>query len=263
MTTINTIEDLLQVVRENEVFRAAMRRELLTEELLALPSRFADMQNTQNDMLETQNRILADLAETRQIQNDMLGEQRGLRRDVQALHDMYRQQHEDFGRFRGNYASYAMRRNDFEIARLFSRLRGFRHINIRPLTRTELSDILDDHYDAVEDLGLRDRAWLTFQRPDLVAEVTGRKSSEPGFYIAVEASYTGDREDALRATDHAKIVGCATGLASYAIVAAVRMGPNINTSIFHDAAKLIEAQDEDAVLWYQLAESELAPPDVC
>ena len=169
--------------------------------------------------------------------------------------------HEDFGIFRGNYASYAMRRNDFEIARLFSRLLGFRRINIRPLTRDELSNTLNDEYDAIDALNLRDRAWLTFQRPDLIAEVTGIRSDKPGFYIAVEASYTGDMEDTQRAIDHAKIMRSATGMDSYAIVAAVRMAPNVSVAIFRDAAELIEARDEEAVLWYQLAESDLSPPD--
>ncbi len=298
MTTLHTVDDLLRIVRENEAFRAALRHELLTEELLALPGQFVAMmeevsglRKTQNSMLETQNAMLEEMAEFRktqnammetqnamleemaefrktqnamlETQNAMLEEQRETRKDIRALHRMYRQQHEDFGRFRGNYASSAMRGNDFEIARLFSRLRGFRRIRIRPLTRTELSDMLDDHYDALDALGLRERAWLTFQKPDLIAEITALKSAEPGFYIAVEASYTGDREDSLRATDHAKILRCATGLDSYPIVASVRMGPNIKTSIFHDVAKFVEAQDADAVLWYQLAERELAPPNPC
>ncbi len=340
MTTINTIDDLLRIARENEGFRAAMRRELLTEELLALPSQFAAMRETQNAMLETQNRILAELAETRQTQaamletqnamleeqaefrrtqnamleeqagfrrtqnamleeqaefrrtqnamletqnailetqnamleeqaefrrtqNAMLEEQREVRGDIKALHGMYRQQHEDFGRFRGNYAVSTMRENDFEIARIFSRLRGFRRIRIRPLTRVELSDMLDDHYDAVDALGLRERAWITFQNPDLIAEITGLRSANTGFYIAVEASYTGDREDTLRATDHAKILRRATGLDSYAVVASVRLGPGVKSGIFNDVSRFVEARDEDAVLWYQLDEEKLEPFDPC
>ena len=284
MTTINTIDDLLRIARENEAFRAAIRRELLTEELLALPSQFAAMQETQNAMLATQNRILAELAETRQAQNAMLEEQAELRGtqnamlttqnvmlaeqrkmsgDIRALHDMYRRQHDDLGRFRGNYAISAMRENDFEIAQPFSRLLGFRHIGIRPLTRAELRDILDEHYEAVDALGLRDRSWLTFQNPDLIAEVTEVRNSKPSFYIAVEASYTGGREDTLRATDHAKILRRATGLDSYAVVASVRLGPGVKSSIFNDVSRFVEARDENAVLWHQLGEEKLEPFDPC
>ena len=319
MTTINTIEDLLLVVRENEAFRAAMRRELLTEELLGLPGQFTTMQaelaetrETQANMLETQNRILAELAETRETQasmletqnrmlaelaetretqagmletqasmletqNAMLEEQAGfrsvqaamleelskMRADTQSLHRMYRRQHEDMGRFRGNYAISAMRANDYDIARPFARMRGIRHTSLRKLDRPELSRILHEHYDAVDTLGLRDRSWESFQNPDLIAEITGIRNSVTSFYIAVEASYTGDREDALRASDHAKILRRVTGKESYAIVAAVRMGPNIESDIFHDVANFIAADDDEAVLWYQLDEERLEPLDPC
>ena len=42
MATINTIHDLIRLLRENEEWRNAVRRELLTEELLELPQRFAE-----------------------------------------------------------------------------------------------------------------------------------------------------------------------------------------------------------------------------
>ena len=42
MTTINTVEDFLRAMRENDELRSAVRRELLSEELLALPQRFAE-----------------------------------------------------------------------------------------------------------------------------------------------------------------------------------------------------------------------------
>ena len=42
MATINTIQDLIRLLRENEEWRNAVRRELLTEELLELPQRFAE-----------------------------------------------------------------------------------------------------------------------------------------------------------------------------------------------------------------------------
>ena len=39
---INTTEDLLRLWHEDEEFRAASRRELLTDELLELPEKFAE-----------------------------------------------------------------------------------------------------------------------------------------------------------------------------------------------------------------------------
>ena len=43
MTTLNTIEDFLRVVREDAEIRAAVRRELLTGELLSLPQRVSGL----------------------------------------------------------------------------------------------------------------------------------------------------------------------------------------------------------------------------
>ncbi len=80
MTTINTTDDLIQLVRENEGFRAALRRELLTEELLALPTQFAAMSETQSEMLRTQNQMLKDIANLCNTQNQMLKDIADLRK---------------------------------------------------------------------------------------------------------------------------------------------------------------------------------------
>ncbi len=275
MTTIDTIEDLLRLVRENEEVRAALRREVLTEELLALPAQFialretqASMQQTQNSILETQASMLESLVALQEsfvamqeTQNSMLEELREMRRDISALHGMYRQQHEDFGRFRGSYAADAARRNRGEIALIFARLRGMRNLRVRALDSDERSDMLDEHYDAVTALNLRDRAWQTFDVPDLIAEVTARRSSTPGFFIVVEASYTGDMEDLLRATDHAKILRSATGLDAYPIVAGVRIGPSIRDKVFEDVTHFIRINDEDTALWYQISEAHMELTD--
>ena len=275
MTTIDTIEDLLRLVRENEEVRAALRREVLTEELLALPAQFiamretqASMQQTQNSILETQASMLESLVALQEsfvamqeTQNSMLEELREMRRDISALHGMYRQQHEDFGRFRGSYAADAARRNRGDIALIFARLRSMRNLRVRALDSDERSDMLDEHYDAVTALNLRDRAWQTFDVPDLIAEVTARRSSTPGFFIVVEASYTGDMEDLLRATDHAKILRSATGLDAYPIVAGVRIGPSIRDKVFEDVTHFIRINDEDTALWYQISEAHMEPPD--
>ncbi len=42
MVAINTVEDFLRVIRQDDELRSAVRRELLTEELLAMPQRFAE-----------------------------------------------------------------------------------------------------------------------------------------------------------------------------------------------------------------------------
>jgi hypothetical protein len=285
MTSINTIEDFLRVVRENDGLRSSVRREVLTEDLLALPGQFSEMLKTQNVMLtelktlrqdsnallEEQKSLRQDSNALRDAQNAILDtlttvlkEQGETRRDIGALHGMYRRQHDDLDRFRGNYAIGAARENDFEIAQLFARIHSLRHLNVRRLTRDELAAMLNEHYDAVDALLLRERSWRTFQNPDIIAEVTGIRSTRAGFYIAIEASYTGDTEDLQRATDHARILRRATGRDAYAIVAAVRLDRYMDRIRIHENAAIYLAEfNENHALWYELPERGLEPPDLC
>ena len=265
MTILNTIEDFLRVLREDEEIRAAVRRELLTDELLALPERVSALVKSFEAYREDTDRrfemVIERLDEHKEDTNrqfDMVVNR------LDRQHEMYRRQHDDLGRFRGNYAISAARNSDGEIAELFARLRGMgRILQVRRLDRDELDAMLNDNLDAVEALGLRVRVGLTFPRADIIAEVTDRRNSRPGFYIAVEASYTGDAEDFLRATEHAKILRSATGQDAYAVVAGVRMGPSLGSRVLDDIEEFVAGNDEDTAFWYRLEEGELEPPDPC
>ena len=296
MASLNTIEDFLQVVREDKEIRAAVRRELLTEELLALPQRISALTKSVEAYKEATdqrfdivvNRLdrqdetyrqqkedtdqrfdivvshLDRQDETYRQQKEDTDQQFGIvvnRLDRQ--HEMYRRQHDDLARFRGNYAIDAARNSDADIAVLFARLRGIRRIQIRRLGNDDLDAMLNDNLNAVEALRLRDRAWLTFPKSDIIAEVSDRRNAAPGFYIAIEASYTGDAEDFLRATDHAKILRHVTGQDAYAVVAGVRKGPSIESGVLDDIEEFVAANDQDTAFWYQLEENELEPPDPC
>jgi hypothetical protein len=220
---------------------------------------------TQTSMLEEQRRTVKSLRQDTnsllETQTAILGEQRRMSGDIHALHGMYRRQHDDLARFRGNYAIDAARRNGWDIAQLFASLRGMRRIQSRTLTEDELGDLLEEGYDAVDALNLPNRSWGTFLVPDLIASVTQLRPSGPPFYIAVEASYTGNVEDLLRATEHARILRSATGLDAYAIVASVRMAPSMDGRVYNDVEQFVSADDENAALWYRLAEEHMEPLD--
>ena len=296
MTTLDNIDDLLRIVREDEAVRAALRREVLTEDLLSLPTQFAAMleevkslrqgtnflleefkvmrrdtnflleefrslrQDT-NFLLEEVKSLRQDTNSLLETQTSMLEEQRRMSGDIHALHGMYRRQHDDLARFRGNYAFDAARRNRWDIAQLFASLRGMRRIQSRTLTEDELGDLLEEGYDAVDALNLPNRYWETFLVPDMIASVTQVRPSGPPFYIAVEASYTGNVEDLLRATEHARILRSATGLDAYAVVASVRMAPSMEGRVYDDVEQFVSADDENAALWYRLAEEHMEPLD--
>ena len=268
MTIFNTIEDFLRVLRENDGVRSAVRRELLTEDVLGLPAQFSEMLKVQNSILEEQRSLRQDTNSLRETQNSILDTlaivlrgQGDMSRDIGALHGMYRRQHDDLGRFRGNYAMDAARKNRSEISKMFARLRGMGRMRFRVLDSAELSDMLDESYESLDALNLGEEAWNTFDSSDLIVAVTERRGSRLGFYIAVEASFTGGDRDVSRAIAHAKILRCATGLDAYAVVAAVRLDPNVENLVLDDAAKLQDADNEDVALWYPIVEEDLESLD--
>ena len=66
MTTINTADDFIRLLRENPEFHAAARRELLTEELLELPQRFSQYAQTTDKRLDSVDRRLGSLEQGQQ-----------------------------------------------------------------------------------------------------------------------------------------------------------------------------------------------------
>ena len=57
MVTINTSDDLLRALRENPEWKEAVRREILTEELMNLPARFDKFVGEQRRFNDEQRRF--------------------------------------------------------------------------------------------------------------------------------------------------------------------------------------------------------------
>ena len=61
MATIGNTDDLLRLAREDSDFRATMRRELLTAELLEVPQRLSTMEQGIAALLEHATATIGDL----------------------------------------------------------------------------------------------------------------------------------------------------------------------------------------------------------
>ena len=329
MTTINTIEDFLRILREDDELRSAVRREILTDELLELPQlvsslaksvelykeatnqRFDMVINRLDEQEETHRQHKEDTDRRFDMVINRLDEQEEMHRQhkedtdrrfdavikrldeqeestnqrfdmvikrldeqeesadrrfdmvvnrLDRQHEMYRRQHDDMGRFRGNYAIQAAHKSRYGIAREFARPRLMRRIEYKVLDGDTLNDMLNENYESLDTLGLSDDSLDSFAMADLVVEVAERRGSRPSFYIVVEASFTlGDR-DITRAAERARILRCATGMDAYAVVASVRLDPaNIRHRIFDDPERFIDANAENAAFWYPLIEDDLEP----
>lgn len=279
MATIDTSEDIIRALQEDPHLLRQVRRAIMTDEVLALPDQFSDMRQTQNSMLETQNRVLSELADVRETQrsmletqrsmletqnkmletqNKMLADQDEIRRDIRALHGMYRRQHDDFSNFRGAYAENAARKNDRMIARRIARARGHRVRLTERLSYEELNSLLLVA-ENLDTSGIDDFSWDTFPNADVALRVTERNRAETQFYVVVEASYTGEMYDLKRATDHANLLRITTGLDAYAVVAGVRLDERLQNAVWFDAEDFVKAANGDAALWYKLPKAAMDP----
>ena len=297
MATIDTTDDMLRLVREDSDFRATMRRELLTTELLEVPQRLTALEQSTAALIEYTNatnrrldNIEADITVIKDDINMMKGDitvmkddinvMKGdisvtkndvsvIKDDINGLGEAFRQEVQAQSSYRGAHAQTAANRDRVRISNLFAKFHGIRRTDAMPVRRNRLKAWLQgENTEVVEALNLRDRAWETFLEPDIVAAVhdlMADDDAEPAFYIVVEASYTGEAEDIDKAIDHAKIVHAVTGLDAYPIVAAVRlddkMEPETRSRLYDDVQKFVAANDADAAFWYRLGSADLRPAE--
>ena len=268
MTTMNTSDDFIQVLRNDPNFRATVRRELLTDELLEVPTRLSTLEKGITALIESTETINRRLDSVEGRLNSIESDVRSVRRDTDGLGEAFRNEVRAQSSFRGNYAQRATRGRTINIAGDLARSLGLGRIKTRLVPRSMPETWLVENYATVEALGLRERAWETFLAPDVLAEVRDLRASNdtaPEFYIAIEASYTADVEDMLRATDHAKILRAVTGLDAYPVVASVmivdELAEVLGSTLYEDAEQFTRANDADAAYWYRLDSADLRPPE--
>ena len=291
MATIDTTDDLLRLVREDSDFRATMRRELLTAELLEVPQRLTALEQSTAALIEytnATNRRLDNIEADITVMKDDINVMKGditvmkddinvtkndvsvIKDDINGLGEAFRQEVQAQSSYRGAHAQTAANRDRVRISNLFAKFHAIRRTDAMPVRRSRLKAWLQgENAEVVEALNLRDRAWETFLEPDIVAAVhdlMADDATEPAFYIVVEASYTGEAEDIDKAIDHAKIVHAVTGLDAYPIVAAVRlddkMEPETRSRLYDDVQKFVAANDADAAFWFRLGSADLRPTEL-
>ena len=219
MVTINTPDDLLRALRENPEWKEAVRREILTEELMTLPARF-------DRFVESTERFIT---EQRQFNED----QRQFNDRVEGFIERTDRR---FGRMEGDISemkdTHAVSKTAREAPGI-AREMGFRLV--RSLTYEDLlaMDIAADTTD-IDTPSLR-----SFRRADIVIEATDDDGAT--HYIAMEVSYTADDRDTSRAIRNAEFLTRFTGHPTHAAVASIRNDREIQNLI-----------DSGQVYWYEL-----------
>ena len=265
MTTFNTIDELLDILDKNPRLLEAVRAKILTEELIKLPHEFdefkSEMKEFRKDTEKNFDRVdrRLDSLEGKVEKNSV---------DINGLGDMFREEVKAQSSFRGTYAVDASRKDNREVAWLFAYKHGLRLIKTRQVPDDALENWLANNVALIESLNLRDRAWRTFPGADLVVEVRdlqARLDSTPAYYIALEASYTVEKEDILKSTDHARIIRAVTGVDTYAVVAGVNMDDEMDAEtlgrVHTEAERFIETDDPETAFWHQLHSEDLRPSE--
>ena len=289
MTTLETTDDLLRAARENREFREAFRREILTEELIAVPDDIKELKAITANIAATGEALNEHAATTNQ-QLDKMAD--GINALVQGMADYkattekqfeqvqtsitgvrstLREQEQAQSNFRGTYAQSAASKEDVEIARKFTSVHGLDSVPIDTthIGRSTLRVWVKTHLDVLLALDLKQSNPLDkFIRPDIIAAITDitDEDTTPVYYLAVEASSSAEKKDIDKATDNAKIVQAITGRKAYAVVAAVRLHRRLydddvtQSRLYEDVDDFIEADNPDAAFWYKVDSDDMRPP---
>jgi hypothetical protein len=221
MTTINNIEDLVELLDKHPRWLDAVRARVLTRELIELPqtlARFAAGTNERFDKVEGEMNERFDKVDQRL--DKVEGDIGGLRDDIAPL--------------KGAHVRSAAVREAGLIAEDmgFTFVRTLTSEQIRILSRSE----------STADIPAGDLR--SFRRADLIMEVTDGEGET--CYVAVEISFTANGRDTTRAVRNAGFLTSFTGKRSVAAVAGLRRDDRIDESI-----------ESGEVFWHQLDPSDL------
>ncbi len=215
---VRSLQDILTALERHPEWRAALRQQLLGEELLELPALFAKFAAETTRRLDL---LTQDLAATNKRLHQVAADVGTLKNDVGTLKN-------DVGILKGAHAETKARANIAVIAD---------ELNLeyrRIVPGVELRHVAREN-----GAGLRDDEIKSFVASDIVAETIDAEGNTT--YLAVEASFTGDLHDADRARRHAALMQRFTNKPCRAVIASARNND-----------RLLELIDSGEVAWHQL-----------
>ena len=273
MTNINDIADLLQILQDRPEWRNTVRAMIVGEELGNLPKAFAAFANATNEnfklvheqfgkvdqrleRLETDvaeirtdvaeirtdiaeirtdvAEIRTDIAELKTDVSELKTDVSELKTDVSEIKTNVAQLTRDGAQTKGGHA----RNEATKDAAIIAMRMGMEFVRV--LTTIDLIHMANEMPNVVPPERLE-----SFAKADLVIE--GRVG-DATHYNAVEISFTGQENDAERATSNARFIQQLTGCPTNPMVASVRYNPSLKDRI--DAGRLF---------WYEIPIRDLEP----
>ena len=230
MVTIHNSDDILRLLRENPEWKEAVRREILTEELMNLPARFDQFVSNVQHFQEKTERFQANterfLADTEQAISELRQfneEQRQFNLRVEGFMDRtnarFERIEDDISNMRGAHA----RASALGQAEYIAEDMGFQMV--RSLSRDDMRELVRTS----DTTGIPVSQQRSFREADLVIEATDQNGAT--HYIAVEISNQADERDTRRATRNAEFLTRFTGNPAHAAIASVRNDLRIQSAI--------------------------------
>ena len=224
MTTINDINDLARILREQPEWADTIRSLLLSQELLELPVRFAEFVELTNRnfqlVYERLERLETDMAVVKDkvsgLEADMVvvkDKVSGLEIGVSSLRTDMNLVKGRLGNIEGkldnalgsNYEMKVIKSIGAVVGSSFRRVRVQKGLSVSPTP--EFMGMLED----AEDSGvITEEQYIEIQRSDVI--LTGRRKSDGAdVYIAAEISITLSDSDITRAVQRAEILAAIVG----------------------------------------------------
>ena len=195
MPIINTSDDLLALLREDQEFREAVRQFILTEELLALPAMLYELRSEVREYAKVTNKRLDNLEQGQQE----------LKQGQQRLEQQQQVHTNDIGELKGiGLETKLYNRGVSLVATL---LRVYNGQRIRVAERDDNSEGFNRTVlQALNDGVLADDEYDRILDTDMI--ISGnRPGSSQTVYTAIEASYTISRADIAKVKRTADILG--------------------------------------------------------
>ena len=222
MTTINNTDDLLRALSENPEWRAAVRAQILGDELMQLPARF-------DAFIDQVTAFIARQEKFNERMTVFVEEQRDLNKRMAAFVEEQKELNEriirrldritdDTAQIKGAHA----RATAVDDAPGIAVDMGMGYV--RTVARAEVVRMAQKASGG----DIPANELRSFRYADLIIEVTDGNQTN---YIAVEASFTADQRDTDRALRNARFLTRFTGCPAHAAIASVRNDRDLDENI--------------------------------
>ena len=216
-TPIESFEDILEALERNPALRDALRRQILTEELLQMPAQVNALTEAVQVLVESQRRFEQGQEEIKSTVGRLEGGQEEIKETLASLGG-------NVSQLMGtNYEDHATK-----VARryLFTQL-GITGAQVFSSTRNaEPLNALADQALEEEVITLQERNRL--DRTDAVFLGTDPAQGAQPVYVAAEVSITVQQDDVSRAIDRAALLGRITGTPAVPLVIGTRTAEGVD-----------------------------------